>query len=435
MSTFIDIHAIQTVPPSNLNRDDSGSPKTALYGGVRRARVSSQSWKKAMRDWLGTQPNEDLARGLRTRNLQRLIVQELAKRDNVFPDKEGEDRDSAILDFSKDIIRALGFKFNDKHPERTQYLILVSRRQVRDVVDMIVNRGEPTADFNKDDKKQMKTKLNGANSIDLAAFGRMVADDTDLNVDAAVQVAHAIGVDPVQTEFDYFTAVDDLENEKNDDEQANAGAGMIGNVEYDSATFYRYANIGLTQLSKNLEGDVDYEQLAINLIIKSFVESVPSGKQNTFAAQTLPSLVIIEIRDSRPVSYAPAFEKPISVEKTASISGTAAKTLSNYVEQIDAKYNAPRKRYILDLTGEFTNGERVSYSDLVETVSGIVVPLETTPADDEHSNLSDDSANNEATNIDDGLEKNTVIEQGSDFNDSQSNNANEFHNPFDGLNG
>jgi CRISPR system Cascade subunit CasC len=432
MSTFIDIHAIQTVPPSNLNRDDTGSPKTAIYGGVRRARVSSQSWKKAMRDWLGLRDNADLVHGLRTRNLQRLVIEDLAGRDNVFPDKIGEDRDSAILELSKNIVEALGFKFNAKHPERTQYLILVSKRQVRDVIDVVLGRFDPTStDFNKDDKKEMKDKLNGSNSVDLAAFGRMVADDTDLNVNAAVQVAHALGVDSVQTEFDYFTAVDDLSNEKNDDDQANAGAGMIGNVEYDSATFYRYANIGLPQLEKNLSDDKEYERVAIDSILRSFIESVPSGKQNTFAAQTLPSLVIIEVRDSRPVSYAPAFERPVTSKSSASISEAASERLLDYVRQVDAQYGAPRKRYVLDLTGVFTTGEHVPYNDLSSVVVNDVLPVEDTVTDTVQE-ISDDPEvdhpddNSTSEDVNDGYEREEHADSSSPLEEK-----NTFHSPFD----
>ena len=428
MSTFIDIHAIQTVPPSNLNRDDTGSPKTAVYGGVRRARVSSQSWKKAMRDWLGLRDDADLVHGLRTRNLQRLILEDLETRDAF----KGDDEEKTKLreNLSKEIVKALGFKFNEKHPERTQYLILVSRRQVRDVIDVVVGRFEPTStEFSKDDKKHMKEKLNGSNSVDLAAFGRMVADDTDLNVDAAVQVAHALGVGPVQTEFDYFTAVDDLSNAKNEDDQANAGAGMIGNIEYDSATFYRYANIGLPQLAKNLSNDKEYERVAIDAILSSFIESVPSGKQNTFAAQTLPSLVVIEIRDSRPVSYAPAFERPVTSKSSASVSEASTERLLDYVNKVDAQYGAPRKRYVIDLTGVFTAGEHVTYNDLSNAVVNEVLP--TDPAANDQAQEDSDSSNE--TSSDQEATETETASNSFDSTDEASDNPDESNSfsPFD----
>ena len=428
MSTFIDIHAIQTVPPSNLNRDDSGSPKTALYGGVRRARVSSQSWKKAMRDWFGLQDDADILHGLRTRNLQRLIIEDISKR-NVFNDLEPDERDERIQELSDAIVQALGFDPNAKNSKMTQYLILISKSQVRDIVDVVLNRIEPTSTvFNKDDKKLLKTKLNGSNSVDLAAFGRMIADDVDLNVDASVQVAHAIGVDAVQTEFDYFTAVDDMANEKGEDDKANAGAGMIGNVEYDSATFYRYANIGISQLEKNLEHDEEFERRAVEALIKSFIESVPSGKQNTFAAWTLPSLVLIEIRDSRPLSYVQAFEKPVRNSKDESVSTSAVKTLMEYVENIDAQYGSPVKRYVLDLTGAFGLGYRVSYPELPSIIANAVIPY------NENTNIIDADTNIANANIE--VSDAVTVELEDPSNDSsvssiESSELSHDVNPFD----
>jgi CRISPR system Cascade subunit CasC len=197
----------------------------------------------------------------------------------------------------------------------------------------------------------------------------MVADDTNLNVDAAVQVAHAIGVDSVETEFDYFVAVDDCNDSHDDeDDRGKPGAGMIGNVEYDSSTFYRYENISLAQLNKNLVGDKEYERIAVINLINAFIESMPSGKQNTFAAQTLPSTVIVEIRDSRPISYVGAFEKPVKGSHDHSITENATTALKEYVTNIDDNYGAPSSRFIIDLTGVF-DGEKVNASSIAVTVA------------------------------------------------------------------
>lgn len=357
---FVDIHVLQNVPPSNLNRDDTGSPKTAVYGGFRRARVSSQSWKKAMRDWLALK-DDDTLHGLRTRNILDLFKSEINRR-GAFSVLNDEERDS----LAREVVSTIGFKPNSKYPDKTQYLVFVSKRQITDAVDVveaeIEDESHPT--LNKNAKKAIRAKMAAGNSVDLAAFGRMIADDTDLRVDAAVQVAHAIGTDAVQSEFDYFTAVDDFNHDENEDGQSNAGAGMIGTIEYDSATLYRYANVSLQQLKKNLDGDEDYERVALENCINAFIESMPSGKQNTFAAQTLPSTVIVEIRDSRPLSYVTAFEKPVRPTAGKSITELSTENLRDHMALIEEAYGAPLHRYVIDTTGIIDNGEKTDYAHI-----------------------------------------------------------------------
>ena len=141
--------------------------------------------------------------------------------------------------------------------------------------------------------------------LDVALFGRMVADIPSLNVDAAVQVAHALSTHAVEAEFDYFTAVDDT-NEKDD-----PGAGMIGTIGFNSATLYRYATIGLDQLRHNL-GETDAVLEAVDVFVDSFARSMPTGHTNSFAHRTLPSLVAVTVRDDQPVNLVSAFEKPIT---------------------------------------------------------------------------------------------------------------------------
>ena len=154
------------------------------------------------------------------------------------------------------------------------------------------------------DKKQLEAILNDDISIDIALFGRMVADNTILNEDASCQVAHSISTHAIQSEFDFFTAVDDLAPED------NAGAGMLGTVEYNSSTLYRYANIALHDFYRQLE-DKEETVNATKLFVKSFVESMPTGKINTFANQTLPQAVVVSLRTDRPLNMVSAFEEPI----------------------------------------------------------------------------------------------------------------------------
>ena len=154
------------------------------------------------------------------------------------------------------------------------------------------------------DKRVLKQIFCENPAVDIALFGRMVADDPSLTADASAQVAHAISTHEVQTEFDYYTAVDELAPED------NAGAGMLGTIEYNSSTLYRYANIAMHELVRQL-GNREQAIAAAKLFIQAFANSMPTGKSNTFANQTIPQLLMINIRHDRPVNLVTAYEKPV----------------------------------------------------------------------------------------------------------------------------
>jgi len=150
----------------------------------------------------------------------------------------------------------------------------------------------------------------------------MVADIPGLNVDAATQVAHALSTHAVETEFDYYTAVDDENTE-------STGAGMIGTVEFNSATLYRFATVGIHQLLDNLGGDVEATTTALEVFLTAFAYSMPSGHQNTFGNRTLPTLVSIALRESQPVNLVSAFEEPVR-----SAAGIAAESLQRLATEM-----------------------------------------------------------------------------------------------------
>ena len=192
---YVDFHVLQTVPPSCINRDDTGSPKTAIYGGVTRARVSSQAWKHAMRQAFVEESlldEEDV--GKRTKKVTELVEKEIAA---LAPEK-----DAAKL--AKKTLDNAGIKNDEKG---TKALFFISQAQIKSLAQLAV---EECAD-----KKEYKKALSTAPSVDIALFGRMVADDPSLNFDAAAQVAHSISTHAVQNEYDYFTAVDDCQVEDN----------------------------------------------------------------------------------------------------------------------------------------------------------------------------------------------------------------------------
>ena len=284
---YVDFHVLQTVPPSCINRDDTGSPKTAVYGGVTRARVSSQAWKHAMRKAFSENARLDV--GKRTKKAAELVKEQILALD---PEQKNADK------MAKKALENAGIKFDEKSKSGdkvTKALFFMSTAQAKALAELAV---EGSAN-----KKEYQKALSTAPSMDMALFGRMVADDPSLNYDAAAQVAHSISTHAVQNEYDYFTAVDDCQAED------NAGAGHLGTVEYNSSTLYRYATVNVLELVEHLGA----EQAAgiVRAFGEAFLFSMPTGKQNTFANRTLPDAVYVTIREDQPVNLCGAFERAV----------------------------------------------------------------------------------------------------------------------------
>lgn len=328
MRSILDIHVLQTVPPSNLNRDDTGSPKTARFGGKVRARVSSQAWKRSTRTAFGSLLDSSEL-GVRSKRLVELIGDEIARQDPALDERKGE-LAKAVLDPLK--IKVAVPKGKKGEPEESGYLLFLSNRQVTALAELAVahgRTGEPIT------KAAAKLAADTEHSVDIALFGRMVADDADLNVDAAAQVAHALSVHAVQTEYDYFTAVDD---HKNADAEEDAGAGMIGTVEFNSSTLYRYATVDVDRLLENL-GDAKATRRAVEAFVRAFVVTMPTSKQNTFANRTLPDAVLVVLRQSQPINLVGAFEE--AIEEPARIRAAIERLAAHAVEVQEAFAETP----------------------------------------------------------------------------------------------
>lgn len=366
MSTFVDVHVIQTVPPSNMNRDDTGSPKSARYGGVQRLRVSSQAWKRATRvDFEHTLDRSEL--GVRTKRLVELVAGEIAV---LTPEVAPEQR----IELAQAVLKETGIKLSKPRkgdgPEEAGYLVFLSHQQVEALARVAVDAftsGEPI------DKTKVRSLIKDKNSIDLALFGRMVADVTDLNVDAAAQVAHALSVHAVEREYDYFTAVDD---HKQADTDEDAGAGMIGTVEFASATLYRYATVDVDHLARNL-GDHDAAVRAVEAFIRSFVRSLPTGKQNTFANRTLPDAVVVTIRADQPVNLVGAFEEAIPDQAAGGRVKAAVDALVGYAGDVAQAFgDAPVAAWVVGVGHRSSAldalGERTTFEALVPAVGTAV---------------------------------------------------------------
>lgn len=372
MTLFVELHLIQNFAPSNLNRDDTGAPKDAIFGGQRRARVSSQCFKRAIRLYSRDQqliPTE--YRALRTKKLQALLLERLADRDQ----EEASGKIEAAL-------AAAGLKLKDDG--KTEYLLFLGEREIAGFAALIEEHWDaliiPAAGEKKGKKeskaaipaelaKQAKALLDGGKAVDVALFGRMLADLPQVNQDAACQVAHAISTHRVERDFDYFTAVDDVGGPD------ETGAGMIGQVEFNSATFYRYAALDVSKLLQNLQDDKELTASAIESLIQSMVRAIPTGKQNSFAAHNLPEFIGVSLRKS-PLNLANAFERPIQPRHDKSLTEQSVAALGEYESKLAPVYGDATDRWAhIDLTGKWqleNSQARNSVSDLAAWVRDVV---------------------------------------------------------------
>jgi CRISPR system Cascade subunit CasC len=338
---YIDLHVIQTVPPSCVNRDDTGSPKTAIYGGVQRARVSSQSWKRAIRKMFQEDMHEE-AVGIRTKKIIGMIIKEIQGIDDSVNDDKARK-------LAEEVVKACGISTKD---DEAKALFFISTKQAQNLAKLVLENDKPS-------KKEAQAMISKDHSIDIALFGRMVADDPTLNADASAQVAHSISTHRVDNEFDYFTAVDDLAPKD------NAGAGMIGVVEFNSATLYRYATVAVHELNRELGGEKDAVAEAVVEFVKAFILSMPTGKQNTFANRTLPDAVLVTIRRDQPINFVGAFEKPVKASENGYVS-ESVKSLSKYADKVYASFaSAPEKSWSIGFEGKEHN---VNLEKLLEEV-------------------------------------------------------------------
>lgn len=334
---FIELHILQNFAPSNLNRDDTGSPKDTEFGGVRRARISSQAIKRAIRKHDVFKKSVQTDIGFRTRYLTRKLVELLEGSNKPAEESAAITRAIAALFTSKK------GKMDSDDPDRTTVPVYLAESDTEWLKAEILKKWNELLEASKvqitedeeegeeTDKKKKKKKASippalkeivdgliertskQAGAPDIALFGRMLADRPETNVDAACQVPHAISTHRVNMELDYFTAVDDL---KTEDE---TGSAMIGVTAFNSACFYRYARIDWGLLVKNLGGEdnKDLARKTVEGFLRAAALAIPSGKQNAFAAQNPPDFMLGVVRkDGQSWSLANAFETPVKPNKS-----------------------------------------------------------------------------------------------------------------------
>ncbi|WP_027883566.1 type I-E CRISPR-associated protein Cas7/Cse4/CasC [Meiothermus rufus] len=358
MKHLLEIHILQNFAPSNLNRDDTGSPKDAFFGGVRRGRISSQCLKRAAREYVRDHPDglPHEAMAFRTKRLVQVLVEQLKAKGR----REEEARQKV-----EQALGGMGLKVDAEG--KTQYLLFLGKQEVAKIADLIdrhwdglvapQTEEEGSKKKAKDAKKAAKeavpdeikkalgSVLDGGKALDVALFGRMLADLPEKNQDAACQVAHAISTHKVEREFDFYTAVDDL---KPDD---NAGADMIGTVEYTSACYYRYAALDLEKLRENLQGDVELMLKGLEAFLRAIVKAKPSGKQNAFAAHNDPEYVAVTVRTKAdPRNLANAFEKPVRPSQDKSLTEASVERFEAKWKKLAEAYGQNGKTFVLNLT-------------------------------------------------------------------------------------
>lgn len=292
----IEYHILQSFPVTCLNRDDVGSPKTAVVGGVERGRVSSQCWKRQVRLAL-----RDLGIhiGIRTKRVAELIEE------NCLGDCSHE---------KKDFISHMAAAIQSKDT-----LFFISENELK----ALAQYADGVVDYQAELKKKKLNDnlattlsklikdcgikgLSSLDGLDIALFGRMAANSTELNVTAASSFSHAITTHRISSSVDYFTAVDEFAAESNE-----TRVGHIHSNEFSSGTYYRYISLDLGVLTDNLGGAADLSK-AVEAFTRALYVAVPAARQTTFAGYCPWDYAHILVRKGQPLSL--SFEKPVTAK-------------------------------------------------------------------------------------------------------------------------
>lgn len=360
---FVEIHLLQSFAPSNLNRDDTGSPKDCEFGGARRARISSQCLKRAIRTHPAFAQATQVPLAQRTRRMVKLVRERL---EGAGKPKDEAERIAAafVTEYASKLdTRTTG----DDKETQTAVLIYISEGELAAIVEalladwegLLAQEGkELAAAISKLARPIVKAHEGVTSAPDIALFGRMLAEKPELGLAAACQVAHAISTHRVTMEMDFYTAVDDLL------ERDEPGAGMMGVTGFDSACYYRYARIDWDQLVKNLDGDAALASKAVDGFLQASLYAVPSGKQNSHAAYNPPSLALAVVReDGMAWSLANAFEQPVRPEREGGYVAPSLDALDRYWGALCDVYGRENLRAVAALRCDAGQAELPSLAD------------------------------------------------------------------------
>ncbi len=380
---LVQIHMIQNHSPSNLNRDDTGSPKEALFGGVLRARISSQCIKRsirqsrlfqeAMKGHLGKRTRKfpaELRKALLDQGLDPETAEAIVKKACDFGKKPPQSESSEAAT-DKSSAPGADQEERESGDDTTRQLIFLGAGEVEELGRQLISiydRDPGAFAAMKADALEKEIKACRPRSVDIALFGRMTTSPAFEDVQAAAQVAHAVSTHKVEHQFDYFTAVDDLKTGADEDK----GAAMISDVEFNSATYYKYFAIDYDALVEHLGGDREVAVTAIAAFIKAAALTTPTGKQNAFAAHNPPDAILVEVSKCHiPVNYANAFVQPVRPTAQDDVVALSIKRLSSYAAQVNRAYELKRKAYSLT-----TREESVAGTEAVSTIGDLVSKVE-----------------------------------------------------------
>ena len=343
--TVIDLHILQAYPPSLLNRDDMGQPKTIMFGGTTRTRVSSQSIKRSQRLYAAAHdliPPEHLA--TRTRHLPAMLADRLVERHGLTP-QDG-------LTLALNTVWGMGLLNTAGDARRTTVLLFLGNGEVDAIASVIAERrdellgcavpaeriatasgpegGKPRG--TKERKadcpalfRDLGRHALGATDptpvVDVALYGRFLAEDHRVDVDGASSTAHAFSVGEHHLEFDYFTAVDDMEER---------GAGFLDTASLTAPLLYRYSNLDATALLANLGGDGELTAQAAAAWLTAALNAVPRAKNASTAPATRPLLAFAAVRDDQAFSMANAFLRPVRATRQADEGQAAIDALARH---------------------------------------------------------------------------------------------------------
>jgi len=394
---FIQIHMLQSMPPGNLNRDDTGQPKKCIFGGVTRGRISSQCLKRNIR--LSAQFKEAFGDSLasRTTYLPQMVAEEIRKDQKLgVPEEEMDEIMLGIAGkFKKgerggeadeaegggeEQIPADSISMSNGKAGQTPQLVFFPKPFARRIAELIAefrrNNLRAYTSFigrkaspkpTKDDGKSFKVAIDNfvkqasdasrSLTVDIGMFGRMTTSDLVVNVEAACQVAHAISTHETLIESDYFTAMDDLKVKYASTQTERTGAAFLGSGEtetfFNSSVYYKYLNLDTDALREHLPSlsETDAAHVA-GVFVSAAAQTTPTGKQNSFAAHSVPEFILVEVtKAKRPISYANAFLQAVEGGPGRNLTTESAKALCGYIDSVAVAFAPPDVRRLLLAVG------------------------------------------------------------------------------------
>lgn len=332
MALYLDLHALQSVPVANLNRDDLGSPKSVVYGSVPRLRVSSQAWKRPVRQGVEEELGERAARS-------RLVPSKVAAalREDGWPED--------LAHFAGEQVAAsAGAKGLGLDKEgRTTVLLFLPAAAIDELARLCT---EHRAALEKGHSASTPGQLLPTAKVEtilkrrtasISLLGRMLAELPGANVDGAVHMAHPFTTHASEPQRDYFTAVDDWQAAE------ETGSGHLNTAEFGAGVFYRYTSVNIEDLVRNLDGDRKTAREALTVFADEFVSALPQAKRTSTAPHTLPDLLYAAVRKRRPLSLAAAFETPVRADAAGGYSEPSRLALNAYTRDIN-RLTGPRNR-------------------------------------------------------------------------------------------